>query len=760
MRSVGGDSDARARMEAAMKALEEAKAKAVAESQARVEAERRARQESEARQREEEDFRAREERDRQEREVADRRTKEQLKELQEQAQRARAEALTRSDAERRGREEAEVRLETERRAREEAEAQAEAERKGREEALAKAKTEAEARARAEVQDMIEQERQAREAAEARVETERKAREEAERRAQSEIAAKAAAERKAQEEALQQAEIARKAREEADRRAREADESNASRQQQMEAEAIARKAEQAMAQARTIAEAAGRAKAEAEAKAEMERRARADAEDRAKAEAVSRVMHERELREKAQEEVSARVAAELKAREVAEMEADARYRQEAAARAKDSAAARRRREEEERETAASAVRAPGAKVNWPKVAGIGFAVLVVAFVAVVHILPLSVYVPAAERAISERLRTPVKVGDVRYAFIPSPRLTLERIAIGRHEEIKVSTIEVNALPTELIGGPTTFDEVEITGVSADQKVLGLLPAWLKPADKGQAFGARRLKFRAVKIAFRGVDIPGFNADVLLEEDGALKRMALFDGRLTVNVVPKGQTFEAEVQAGSWEPPIGPAIPFDDLAASMVIDGRQARIGKIEARLGRGTLRGSATASWDRAIVLEGDFNLANGETSEVLAVFTNAFTATGALNMNGTYALRSDTVQGLFANPRVQATFTVEKGSLNNVDIVRAVQSPVTDGIRGGRTLFNDLSGTLQVYGDRFLYQHVRLGSGPLRADGEVTVGPGGNLSGRIRADVGSGSIIVGRGNLAVRGSLRTPVLLP
>jgi hypothetical protein len=173
-----------------------------------------------------------------------------------------------------------------------------------------------------------------------------------------------------------------------------------------------------------------------------------------------------------------------------------------------------------------------------------------------------------------------------------------------------------------------------------------------------------------------------------------------------------------------------------------------------------LKGSATASWDRGFVLEGDFNLANGEAREVLQVFTNAFTATGALNMNGTYALRSAAIGGLFDDPRVQATFTVEKGSLNNVDLVRAVQSPVTDGIRGGKTLFNELSGTLQVQGKHYLYQHVRLGSGPLRADGEITVGPGGSLSGRVQAEVGSGSIVVGRGNLAVRGNLRTPVLLP
>jgi len=743
-----------------MKALEEAKAKALAESQARIEAERRARDEAEARQREEEEYKAREERERREREEADRRAKTQLKELQEQAQRAREEALARSDAERRVREEAEATLAAERRAREEAEAKAEAERQAREEALSRAKEEAESRARAEVQGMIDKERQAREEAEAKVAAERKAREETERRVQVELAAKVAAEKDALEEALRQAELARQAREDADRKAREADESNRGRQQRMEAEAIARRAEQAMAQARAIADAAEQAKAEAEAKAEMERRARADAEDRAKAEAVSRVMHERELREKSQEEISAWVAAELKAREVAEMEADARYRTEAAARAQASAASRKKRQKEERDVETTLVRAPGTKINWLKVGGIGLLVLIVAVVGLVHILPLSLFVPAAEEAISQRLRTPVKVGDVRYALLPSPRLTIERVAIGKLGDIKISTIEVSALPTQLLGGSDTLDEVEVVGISADQKAFDLLAGWLNPAAGAKTLNVRRLKFRAIKIAFRGVDIPGFNADLVFGADGVLKRGLLFDGRLNIKLVPKGRTLEAQISASSWEPPFGPAIPFDDLTATAVIEGSQARISKIDARLGRGALKGSATAAWDRAFVLDGDFNLADGEVNELLPVFTNAFTASGILNLNGTYSLRGETIQGLFNEPRVSATFNVQKGTLNNVDIVRAVQSPMMDGIRGGKTIFSDLSGTLQVSGGRYTYQNLQLGSGPLRANGEVTVNPGGGLTGRIRAEVGTGSIIVGRGNLAVRGNLTTPVLLP
>jgi hypothetical protein len=46
----------------------------------------------------------------------------------------------------------------------------------------------------------------------------------------------------------------------------------------------------------------------------------------------------------------------------------------------------------------------------------------------------------------------------------------------------------------------------------------------------------------------------------------------------------------------------------------------------------------------------------------------------------------------------------------------------------------------------------------MNARGNVDVGTNGELSGRITAELGSRTVIVARGNLAVTGSLKTPVL--
>ena len=81
-----------------------------------------------------------------------------------------------------------------------------------------------------------------------------------------------------------------------------------------------------------------------------------------------------------------------------------------------------------------------------------------------------------------------------------------------------------------------------------------------------------------------------------------------------------------------------------------------------------------------------------------------------------------------------------------------------DGLRGGKTGFNTLAGSMRLANQSYTYRQLQLSSGPMRASGNVDIGPNGELSGRISAELGSKSVIVARGNLALTGHLKTPVL--
>ena len=106
---------------------------------------------------------------------------------------------------------------------------------------------------------------------------------------------------------------------------------------------------------------------------------------------------------------------------------------------------------------------------------------------------------------------------------------------------------------------------------------------------------------------------------------------------------------------------------------------------------------------------------------------------------------------------MDGAFTVSGGELNNVDLVRALQTARAAGLRGGKTRFDNLTGTLQINGNNYSYRQLQLTSGPMSASGNVDVSAGA-LSGRINAELGTKGVVVARGALAPTGTLRDPVL--
>jgi hypothetical protein len=229
-------------------------------------------------------------------------------------------------------------------------------------------------------------------------------------------------------------------------------------------------------------------------------------------------------------------------------------------------------------------------------------------------------------------------------------------------------------------------------------------------------------------------------------------------LRVDLARKDKTWRATIDGQAWQAPLGPAITFDDLNVVAVFGPGQVTLTSVEGKSGRGKMKGTAKATWGGGIRVEGEFNVDGGDLALLMAAFTRDFSASGTVTTNATFALQGASLKTLFADPKVEATFSVERGELNNVDIVRAVQSPSREGARGGKTRFDSLAGTLQAADKQFSYRKLQLASGPMNATGNVDVAANGELSGRVSAELGSKTVVVARGNLSVAGNLKTPIL--
>jgi len=291
------------------------------------------------------------------------------------------------------------------------------------------------------------------------------------------------------------------------------------------------------------------------------------------------------------------------------------------------------------------------------------------------------------------------------------------------------------------------------------VVPRLAAWLQPQAGASALQIDRVKASGVKLGLREGELPSFDATVDLGADGSLRKAVLRDPKLTVELAPvKGEGLRANFKARSWTPPVGLAIEFAEIAGEGLVTPGQIAVSNIDGRLYNGALKGQVTVKWAGEIGAEGDFTLQGADLAQVLSGFGSAFDATGSLQTSGKFTSRGQKVAELFSSARITAEFTVQKGMLNNIDLVRALQSASGGPQRGGKTQFNELTGDAQVAGERIAYRNLKLSSGPMNAAGAVDISPSDGLSGRINVHLGSKNVTVARGTLSVSGSLKDPQL--
>ncbi len=502
-----------------------------------------------------------------------------------------------------------------------------------------------------------------------------------------------------------------------------------------------------------------ARVNAEQKVIAEKRARAAAEDRAKQEAVSRVMQEHQAHERGEKEIKAKVEAELKAREQAELQADIKARTEAQKRA-DATAAQRSLEQQEPAAKGVTVARVRKPVKWARMAAIGSVVLIALGLGLLQLVPLSGYIGGVEKLLSERLQEPVNIASLRFSLLPSPQIKLERIIIGKTQDVSIESAIIPVSSLAILDERKDLDEVQLFTVTIDQDAIPRLAGWAQPQAGMQRLQINRVKLSAVTLALRGVELPAFDATVMLDKDGGLQKALLRDSRVSVELVPiKDQgLLQANFSAKSWRLPVGPGMEFSDLSGTAAISRQQVAVTNIDGRVYNGALKGAVTVNWPGALHAEGDFSLKGADVGQVLSAFTREFIASGVLDASAKFTTQGQAPADLFAAPRVTATFTLQKGVLNNVDLVRAIQSPSRTGLRGGKTQFNEITGEAQVAGNRIAYRNLRLASGPLNAAGAVDVSPAADLSGRISVQVGSQTVTVARGTLNLGGNLKGPLL--
>ncbi|MFY9316188.1 MAG: cell envelope integrity protein TolA, partial [Burkholderiales bacterium] len=758
------EADARAKTEAA----EKDKARLEAELNAKLEAERKAREEQERKRREEEDRRRKEEDERRAKEEAERRAREE------------ADRKKREEEERKRREEDERRRkeDEERRAREDAERK-----KREEEEVRRRKEEEERRAKEEVDRRKREEEEARRR---RDEEEKRTKDEAQRRARDE------ADRKKREDED------RKRREDDERRAREAAASLP------KIETVAPPPPPAAASGGGIGdslladldsfgkreeeEQREREEAERKAKAEAERKAKEEAERRAKEEAEKKRRDEEERRRKEEEKRRVQEEAERKAREeegrLEEEEAErkreakeaqaAKQAEERAAKAAAAKGAARRVSGDEddipvteddldtddlkrdqkvaaekarraaREAPPVAVATGGRPKKWGKPVAIVLFVLLIAGVGVLNFMPVST--AEYEKAASDAMGVPVKIGAGRLSVFTGIEVKLENVSIG--SAVKIRSVRGAPEVGSLFGARKAFSRVELEGVQIAQSQVGEA---LLGKVAGENFRIGRVTVK--QLALDGpLKLPPLDVDATVAGDGTFQTVRLSGAdKLSVTLQPKGSDIGFEIAAPSFAPPFVPALSLAEFSMKGTANRAGVVTSEFDGRAFDGVLHGTARIRWGDSWTVEGEVKPRNLK----VAVFAPTLVSEGRVEGRAAYSMTGSSPGSLYENARLQGEFKIEKGVLGSFDLARALQ---TGGAQsGGRTVFNEMTGQGVYDKGAMQFTNVAISAGGLNAGASLNIDTSGNLSGRIVADVKTTSQKLSA-TLTVSGKVQDPVI--
>lgn len=783
---------AREQQEAFVRAREEAERKAAAERErVKAEAEAKMRAETEAKLRAEADAKLKAQAEAKAKAAAEAK----VKAAQEAAAKAAAEAKAKAEAEaRRVREEAERARKEAERARKEAEEKAERVRKEAEEKAERARKEAEEKARREQEELLhklEEERKAREEAERRAKEDAKRLEEERRKHEEERVSRRIQEERERVERrkFQQEEEERAAREEerAARRKPKEDEQpfpelkladtapappseatpagagggfsdtlladlesfttreDEQRKQEetahKEREEVARKErEEAAARSREADEQRAREEAERQEREQRELRKREAARRKATEEAQLRGHEERERQRLREEEEKRRREAEERAQKAKQEERLAARAERGPGAFVEEVQARSRRERE----LAAKPRSAAAKTprRWGRSIALTLLGLLVVAIGVAHVMPIDT--SDYQRAASEALGRPVRIGSARLSLFIWPQLKLSDVRIG--DDLHIPQVRAYPEVSSFLGPRKTFSRIEIDSAKLAQAAVGQA---LFANIKAESFAVGQVSARGLELTGPLALPKGLEFEAAYDRDGVL-RTAVVRGpdALLARFSRGGQGFDADISAASFILPFAPEITLTKFSAKGIATPRGMTISEWDAALLNGTVSGTANLRWGDSWTVDGVVTARN----VYAAVFAPALVSDGKAEGSGKFQMRGAPGK-LASSARLDGSFTVTRGVLGSIDLTRAIQ---TGGkFATGRTEFSEMNGQATYDRGAVALRNITLGAGQLNAGASADIAQNGALSGRIVADVRVASQTM-RATLFLAGTVKEP----
>jgi len=405
------------------------------------------------------------------------------------------------------------------------------------------------------------------------------------------------------------------------------------------------------------------------------------------------------------------------------------------------------------------------MKWFRRLILAFVVLIAILAVVPLFISLDDYRPQLEKLVSEKLKEPVSLKKLRLVGLPLPHVTVEGIAVGKSNDLTIGTVSVTPDLVSLLTATKIIRSVDIEGLVITQRALDMLPEWAKSDPKAEPATfkvlVQSIGLKDSTLQLQHTKFGPFDALVSIDENGVPERADITarDGKFKASLTPAGEKFNVAVTARDWRLPAGPPIHFESLQMSGVASPTDVDFRDIQAKLYGGSIAGKMLVGWQKGLQLKGNFAVNDVELRDLVPLFTPKTRLSGRLTAKPVFSGATSMPDQLANAMKLDTPFDIRNGVLQGVDIQDAAMNPSRKG-SGGETRFDTLSGQFAMDRGTQRLTGLKVASGSLAADGNVTIAPDKSLSGRVNARVN----VVGQAGVSVplniSGSLGSPLALP
>ncbi len=406
------------------------------------------------------------------------------------------------------------------------------------------------------------------------------------------------------------------------------------------------------------------------------------------------------------------------------------------------------------------------MKWLKRILIGLATLLAAAVALPFFISLDDYIPRVETEVSAKLKQPVSIKSIKFAALPSPHITVDGITVGTSDDIRIGKVLVTPDIFSLLQSIKVIKSIEIDSLALTQKAIKNIPAWAKPDAPKPPQQPPQVRVESIRLSnalvnFSKSTFGPFDARVSLDGKGDPGDASITtrDGKLKALIKSDKSQYVIDASAKSWTLPLGPALVFDELTIKGVATLNNVNLSEVSARLYGGTAVGKITIRWQKGLQLSGNLNVSQLELRQVTSMLSPGTRFSGKLNAKPVFSASAASADQLMNGLRLETLFTIQNGVLHGVDIQKAATNLIKQGTTGGETRFDQLSGHLAMERGSYRFTQLKIASGALAADGNVSISPKKELSGRVNAlvkAVGTSANVP----LNVAGTVDAPLLYP